>query len=119
MTIIEAEKIFEEWKQFQEINTKLVSVFSGIPESFLPYSIQTIVEATDIISNDYINKGENEYVKTIKETQLYLLSYLKDEDALDLIIRDSEMMSKSAEFKEVTLKNLKLNRDSWANIKSK
>jgi len=84
MKIEEAEKItgnyggFVEWLYF-----RLKPIFwNKIPKSLLPYSIEYIEEALNIVAKSYHDKGSQGMVKSIQETQILLVSFVDDEEAI-------------------------------------
>jgi hypothetical protein len=115
MTINEATKIFNYWKEYAEINSKLMQLMCPIPESFLPYPKETLEEALNIISKIYFDSGDFKTSEAIKDTMCFLLSYIKDEEAYDMFINST--VFKDPKLREAILNNLKKTRDSWAKYK--
>ena len=117
MTLNEENKIFKEWKEYQEINDKLMKffMFSGIPESFLPYPKETLEEALNIVAKAHFDAGDYKTSETIKTTISFLIFYKKDEEVFDNITNSTTL--KDPKIKEALLNNLKKARDSWAKTK--
>ncbi len=84
MTIIEANKIVQIWARHLEFtHAKLVRVFlSSIPQSLLPYPTQQMEEAFNIMGEYYLNQGDKDGERLMKESVSYLLRYVDDEKAL-------------------------------------
>jgi hypothetical protein len=135
MTLNEAQEIFKSWQDYQEIADKLHTVFSVVPESFLPYSIDTLEEALNIVAEDYFNNGNQKAAKNIQETMsAYLTGYylassegklkassskLTDEETIQRMKKDLDFMLENPELLEAKLKNLKRSFDSWAEFKKR
>ena len=76
MTLEEADKIIQIWGKYVEYaHGKLFIVFGNyIPESFLPFSIDTIEEASNIIGEYHHNQGNEKVVEAIRSTAIALIS---------------------------------------------
>ncbi len=128
MTIEQAEIIYEEWKTNIEILDKIFKVFSVIPESFLPYSVETLEEALNIIAKDYFDKGDKKTSNNIQNlmaahlTGLYMSKNnpnqkMDDEEALLSMKKKLDLIFDSQELKKVVLENLKETQESWIKLK--
>lgn len=119
MTIQEANKIFKDWQEYQEINDKLMKffMFSGIPESFLPYPVEVLEEALNMVAKSYFDAGDHKTSKAVQETISFLLCYKEDEEALDAI--SNSTIRKDPRIKESLLSNLRESRDSWRKFKKR
>ncbi len=119
MTINEANKIFRDWKEYAEINDKLMKffMFSGIPESFLPYPKEMLEEALNIVAKNYFDSGDHKASEAVKNTIAFLIFYKSDEEAFDTITNN--LMIKDTKIREAILNNLKEARDSWTKFKDK
>lgn len=115
MTIEEAQIIFKDWQYFAEINDKLSKVFFDIPESFLPYPIDMLEEALNMVAKQYFESGDKKTSEALQTSIATLLFYKDDVVALDSII-NSEML-KNQKLKDAFLKNLENSRDSWLEFK--
>jgi hypothetical protein len=84
MDILEANKIYNNWRQwYWPCHFILHSIFlSSIPESFLPYPVDVLEEALNIVAKSYWGEGDRKYSDTIKQSIGSLLYYKKDEEAL-------------------------------------
>ena len=131
MTFEEANKIFKDWKEYMEIADKLSRLFIVVPESFLPYPVETLEEALNIIAKYYFDTGDKKASNNIQETMgAYLTGYylssdsndklvikdnmLTDEEGLRKMKRDLDFMLEHPELLEAKLESLKKARDSWA-----
>jgi hypothetical protein len=115
MELKKANKIFNGWKEYIEINDKLTKIFTSIPESFLPYPIDTLEEALNVVAEDYFNKGDYKTSRNIQEIMVTLLYYKDDNEAIKDI--SDNIILKNKELREAYIKNLKEARDSWAKFK--
>ena len=66
MTKDEASKIFEAWQAHIKIFDKFTKIFSVIPESFLPYRVEVLEKALNIIAEDYYTSGNLQAAENIK-----------------------------------------------------
>lgn len=84
MTFAEANKIFEIWSQwYWPTHIILHSIFlNKIPKSFLPYPLEILEEALNIIAKHYHKNGNHKMSNNIRETLASLIAYVSDEDAL-------------------------------------
>jgi hypothetical protein len=118
MTIDEANKIFKDWQEYQEINDKLGRFFMcGIPESFLPYPKDTLEEALNIVAKAYFDSGNRKISESIQETMATLIGYKNDEEVYDQITNN--VVFKDIKLRKAVLDNLKKARDKWTNFKNK
>lgn len=117
MEIEEANIIFEDWKDYAEINDKLMKffMFTGIPESFLPHSKEILEDALNIIAKAYFDAGNYTSSESIKTTIAFLLYYKSDEEAFDGITKSTIL--NNPKIKESVLNNLKMSRESWREFK--
>ena len=83
MTLIEANKVFEVWKEwYWPCHFLLRSVFcTSIPESFLPYPQDVLQEALNTVAKHYYDSGNIEASKDIQGTIAGLCWYAKNEEA--------------------------------------
>jgi hypothetical protein len=112
MTIIEADKIFRNWsKWYWPCHFILHSIFlSKIPESFLPYPQDVLEKALNIIAKHYYDNGDLQTSRNIQESIAFLLSYTKDEDALQ---QASESFS-NPKMREAMLTYIANYKKDWA-----
>ncbi len=122
MTYEEAEKIFIEWKDYMEINEKLISIFLTLPESFLPYSKNILEEALNIIAEDEFNNGSKDLSNNIIGTMGSLIKYEKDDEAIIKMSNFLEKLTKDPameNLKNIRLEKLNKARENWKRIKNK
>ena len=133
MTLDEAWKIFKVWQDYQEILDKLHRVFTTVPESFLPYSIDTLDEALNMVAKYYFDGGDKKASENIQESMArYLLSYymtasegksgtkdtpLTDEEVISKMKRDLDFMIEHPELLKTKLEMLKKAADSWTEFR--
>lgn len=88
MTLEDAEKIYEVWKVYLEFHDKLFRIFIGkIPESFLPFPKDILVEALGIIGNTYFQIALAKDKENFKEIYLSLGAlYVDDEEAIEALM---------------------------------
>jgi len=84
MTLNEAEKIVQIWGKFVEyVSGKLTFIFGAqIPESFLPYPKDTLLEALNIIAEYQHKAGNHQAVRHLQAISAHLIAYVDDEEAL-------------------------------------
>ena len=116
MTFKDADKIYKDWKEYMEINDKLLKIFSFIPESFLPYPIKTLEEAINIVAKSYFDEGDIKTSNIIKNSIGFLVPYKNDEKALEDILENYSL--KNSKIRKIKLTNLKKAQDSWLKINS-
>lgn len=126
MTLEEAKIIFSGWQEYIEIADKMHQIFSVVPESFLPYPVETLEEALNIIAKDYFDAGNVKMAKNIQRIMAqHLVPYFfsesqvkpTDEEVLEKMLRDLNVILTHQGIKEIYLANLKRCRDSWAKTK--
>lgn len=114
MTLETANVVFKKWQEYIEINDKLTKIFTSLPESFLPYPIEILEEALNIVAKKYFDAGDFKTSRDIQRIMATLLFYKDDEDAIKEI--SDNIILKTPELRMAYLKNLKEARDSWANL---
>ncbi|MFH1973001.1 MAG: hypothetical protein ABIK13_00105 [Patescibacteria group bacterium] len=129
MTKEEARKIYEDWQRGVEIFDKMLKIFPVIPESFFPYSIETLEEALNIIAKDYFDVGNKRMAENIQETMAYHITGLclspngvtghkmTDEEALLSIKKRLDLIFENPELKKTSLEILHSTQKSWAKVK--
>ena len=134
MTFDEASKIFKSWQDYIEIADKLSKIFSVVPESFLPYPVETLEEALNMIAKHAFDSGNKKMADSIQKTMGHLVGYylttstgklavaddkLTDEEVIKKMKRDLDFMFEDPELLKTKLENLKKSRDSWAEFKER
>jgi hypothetical protein len=134
MEFKEAEKIFKDWQNYQEIADKMSRVFVIVPESFLPHPVNKLEEALNIITKYFFDSGDKIMAENIRETMgAYLIGYftkisngkvescdkISDEEALQRMKKSLDMKLENQELKETVLKSLKECSDSWLEFRIK
>jgi hypothetical protein len=119
MTSDEANKIFKHWKEHVEVSNKMAQIFTGIPESFLPYPMEVLEEALNIVAKEYFDDGDKKASKNIQGTIGYLARYEKDETALESMKRCLDFYLSNPELRKIKLEQLQRCRDSWAEQKQR
>jgi hypothetical protein len=131
MTFEEAGKIYKDWVSFIEIADKLYKIFTHIPESFLPYPVEILEEALNIIAKDYFDAGDKKTSQNIQETMAYhltpfyitpsgpLKTKINNNEALDLMKRDLNFICENPELKDAKLKGLRECQESWLKVNIK
>jgi hypothetical protein len=84
MTLNEASKITQIWGRYLEyMGGKLLIVFGArIPESFLPFPIDILEEALNIMIEYHHKRGNKRVVEGLKVTFGALTMYVDDEEAI-------------------------------------
>ena len=111
MTLEEANKIVNIWGKYLEcISGKLAFVFgSGIPESFLPFPKDTLLEASNIMAEYHHNNGDKEKVDLLQGAAAEILAYKDDEEA---IIQAAKFFN-DPNFRKIMLSGLKEFQNTW------
>ncbi len=124
----EAYKIYSVWKEYIEIGNKLNIIFRVVPESFLPYPVEVLKEALEIVTEDYFDSGNHRMSNNIKELMsVHLGGYyihssgvkLTDEEILEYMQHDLNHLISDSEFKNSALKMLKDQQNSWIDNRNK
>jgi hypothetical protein len=115
MTIKEANRIFKFWQEYVEINDKMWKIFTSIPKSFLPYPVEVLEEALNIIAKSYFDEGDSKTSEAIQSSIAMLIKYKDDEEAI-IDIAENPIL-KTPELRKLYLKNLKKTSDSWLEMK--
>jgi hypothetical protein len=84
MTLNEASKITQIWGRYLEyVSGKLIFVFgASIPESFLPFTKDTLEEALNIMIEYHHKRGNQRVVEHIQAGAAHLIAYVDDEEAI-------------------------------------
>jgi hypothetical protein len=129
MTIDEAKKIFNVWKEYIEIAEKLRTLFVVVPEAFLPYAADTLEEALNIVAKDFFDSGNKRMANNIQETMcLHLIPYyipsggnarLTDEEVLKLMKKNLDLILENPKLMDATIQSLKRSQHSWIQSRTK
>ena len=137
ISIEEAQKIFREWQNYQEIADKMGTIFITVPESFLPYPADLLEEALNIIAKSYYDSGDKEASKNIQESVgRHLTGYYyhfdnssnknvvtdtlaSDEEVIRNMRRELDFMLNNPELLKTKLDSLKRSQNSWAVFKER
>lgn len=128
MTKEKAYKIFEGWQNYIETGDKLMKVFTQIPESFLPYPVEILEEALNIVAKECFDNGDKDTANTIQHSIAYHLGgfYLNesnsfkkitDEEALQSMKKKLDIILENKDLKEAVLKVMEDTQNSWLNSK--
>ena len=132
MTFEEPIKIFKDWKEYMEIADKLGKLFILVPESFLPYPVETLEQAMNIVAKSYFDSGNKRAADDIQESMgKYLTGYylpveghvvignkLTDEEVLKKMKMELDFMFEHPELLKIKLGSLKKAKESWSKFKS-
>jgi len=131
-----ARKIFECWQGYMETADRFHQLMITPPPSFLPYPIEILEEALNIVAKEYSDAGDRKRASDIQEMMLtQLASYhlktngadglgytdlpMTDEEALKQMQRTLDLILGDPSLKDVILKNLKKSQESWMEFRSK
>lgn len=125
MMIWEAQKIYNVWKEHIEILNKVNIIFSVVPESFLPYPVETLEEALNMVIADYVASGNTRMAENIKELMAgHLGGYfipngikLTDEEVLIKMRDKINLILENSELKESLFDVLKDTQSSWIDFR--
>jgi hypothetical protein len=117
MTLNEASKITEIWGRYLEyMGGKLLIVFGArIPKSFLPFPVDTLEEALNIMIEHYHKTGNRQVVDSLEGSFGALTGYVDDEEAI------SEAAKKFSEpmWRERSIPALKKFQNDWIKAQEK
>jgi hypothetical protein len=122
MTKDEAKAIFRAWQSYVEVADKFQRLMLTPPPSFLPYPIESLEEALNIVAKEYFDSGNRDAAKTIQNTMAsYLLQYyaheksghMTDEQALEDMEKHLRLILSDPSLKKTVLENLKFCQQSW------
>ncbi len=84
MTLDEARKIVKIWGDYLEVcGARLVALFvANIPKSLLPFPVETLEEALNVVAGHYHDLGDYEAAGIINESFRHLALYSDDDTAL-------------------------------------
>jgi hypothetical protein len=129
MTLDEAKRVFKAWQEYIEIAEKLRQLFNVVPESFLPYPVDTLEEALNIIAKDYFDAGDKRTANDIQRLMtLHLVPYcltpsngnkLTDDEALERMKLSLDLTLKHPELKMGAIQRLKAIQDSWIKLRGR
>lgn len=113
MTIEEADKIITNWGRYMELmsHSNMSLFLVHIPESILPYSKESIAEASDMMIDYYTNSNNEEAANIVETCKANLLFYKDDEESIDNFIR----MWGDTNSRARLLKALKESQGEWQN----
>ena len=123
MTDDEADIIFRSWTEYMETADKFNKLTLTPPESFLPYPVETLEDAMNIVAKRYFDAGDREASETIQSTMAsHLTAYflaggtnrrLTDEEALEQMRRALETILDHPLLMKAVLDNLRESQKSW------
>ncbi len=84
LTLEEAQNIVYVWGVYLEHSGGLRFLFgTSIPESVLPYPVEILQGAINKMEAFYYEQGLQDRVKLLEETEMMLIDYLNDEEAIE------------------------------------
>lgn len=87
LTLEEAKKIVNVWGVFLEHSGGLRILFGiNIPRFLLPYPIEIIQGALNKMEAFYYNEGKQDRVKLLEETEMILIQFSDDKEAIETAI---------------------------------
>lgn len=111
MTLEEANKIVNIWGRYLEYSSGKLNLIFGayIPESFLPFKINILEEAINIVAEYHHDLGDKKAVKDLQSTIGYLLGYKDDEEA---VLQTAKMFS-NKKWRDAMLPVFKNFQNEW------
>lgn len=104
LTLEEAQHIVSVWGIYLEHSGATRYIFGiNIPRSMLPYPIEILQGALNKMESHYYSQGLYERVKLLEETEIILMQYAKDIDA----IKELELNFTNKEWQESIIEGLK------------
>ncbi|MDP2668743.1 MAG: hypothetical protein Q8P07_02815 [bacterium] len=132
MDIKEANRIYESWRNYMEIAEKLGILFTQIPESLLPYPVETLEEALNIMRKAFGDSGDIEAIKNIEGTMGFHLSgfYFNkslggpthrrttDEEAMESMAQTLDLYLQNPDLKKIKLEKLRECQNAWIKFRN-
>jgi hypothetical protein len=127
MTKEEAHKIFADWKEYIEFGDKLSKLFTVVPKYFLPYPMDTLEEALNIVAKEYFDAGDKSMAKNIQETMaLHMAGYflapsnteMTDDEIFEHMKEKLERILANPELKRGIIENMRNTQSSWIKFRS-
>lgn len=117
MELEEANKIVNAWGiHLEYFQGKLTFLFGGnIPESLLPFPIETLEEALNIMAEYHHNNGNEEGCNVMKGGFGWLTAYKNDEEAILQATKNFD----NPKWREAMLPALKQFQKKWASEKNR
>ena len=110
MTLTEADEILNIWgKYIENINGKLMRLFSPIPEFLLPFPKDVLSEALNICAKRYHEEGNHKAVESIQTAASVLMFYAADDEAIS---KAGGKFSNPA-WRKAFLPSLKKSQSTW------
>ncbi len=104
LTLVEAQNIVHVWGVYLEHSGSLRFLFGiNIPKSLLPYPVDILQGALNKMEAHYYSQGQHDRVKLLEETEMILMQYAGDEEA----IKESVAKFGNKSWQEAFLKGLK------------
>lgn len=104
LTVEEAENIVQVWGIFLEHSGGLRTFFRiDAPRSLLPYPIEIIQGALNKMEALYWKEGNKERVKLLEETEMLLMQFADDKEAIENTIE----RLKNKDWQEMTISSIK------------
>lgn len=104
LTLEEAENIMHIWGTYLEHTGGFRILFgTNIPESLLPYPVDILQGALNKMEAHYYEQGLHDRVKLLEETEIMLIQYVNDEEA----INDAVEMFGNKKWRDAFLKGLR------------
>jgi hypothetical protein len=118
----EADRIFRAWQAYLETADRFSNLMLTPPESFLPYPVEELQEALNIVAQRLFDAGDHETAEDIQRLMaLHLGGYymtdmkrrMTDEEALLGMKRQIDLMVAHSELMQTLLEKLKESQKSW------
>jgi len=128
MTRAEANIIFRAWQDYLEVGDKFRQIMLTPPASLLPYPVDIIESALNIIAKDCFDSGDKIVSEEIQRLMtLHLFGYhvletggtLTDEEALVKMRDTLNFILENPPLKDSVLENLKSCQQSWMDMRRK
>lgn len=127
MTKEEARIIFQSWQDYMEIADKFFRLHLHVPESFLPYPVEILEEALNIMAQEYFDVGDVRMSRMIQESMGGYLSgfynadgtKITDEESITNMKKMLDLIERDPELKKAVVKSLRESQDSWIKSRSR
>jgi hypothetical protein len=126
MTNAEANRIFMAWQAYLETADRFRTLMLTPPESFLPYPVEELEEASNIVAKRLYNAGDNKTTEDIQQLMvLHLGGYyvveskrrMTDEEALAKMKKQLDFLFQHPDLMMALLGKLKESQESWMKVR--
>jgi hypothetical protein len=125
-----AHTVFRCWQAYMETGDRFDKLMITPPPSFLPYPVEMMEEAINVVAKEYLDAGDHKTANEIQEmAACHLAGYylkgassggvsasakcLSDEEALKEMRKTLDLLIENPSLMKTVLANLKASQTSW------